>query len=57
MAIESVVHESLFGCKSVAFDGHAVTRMAERGVAEDEVVEVLQNVDRTGVPTQPNRFR
>jgi hypothetical protein len=57
MAITQVVHESVLGCKSVGFDEHAVTRMGERGVSEDEVLEVLRNPDQTGLPTQPNRFR
>jgi hypothetical protein len=41
----------------IGFDEHAVTRMAERGVSEDDVVEVLRNPDRTGLPTQANRER
>jgi hypothetical protein len=57
MAIARVVHEQVLGCKSVAFDEHAITRMAERGITEDEVLEVLRNPDRTGLPTQANRFR
>jgi hypothetical protein len=57
MAIARVVQEQVLGCKSVAFDEHALTRMAERSVTEDEVIEVLRNPDQTGLPTQPNRCR
>lgn len=57
MAIARVIHEEVLGCQSVAFDEHALTRMSERSVTEDEVLEVLRNPDRTGLPTQPNRFR
>jgi len=57
MAIVHVIQESVLGCKSVAFDGHAILRMTERGVSEDEVVEVLRAPDQTGLPTQPNRQR
>ena len=57
MAIARVIHEEVLGCQSVAFDEHALTRMSERSVTEDEVLEVLRGPDRTGLPTQPNRFR
>jgi hypothetical protein len=57
MAITHVIREQVLGCNSVAFDEHALTRMSERGVTEDDVVLVLQSPDRTGLPTQPNRFR
>lgn len=57
MAIARVIHEQVLGCSSVAFDEHALTRMGERGVTEDEVIDVLRNPDQTGLRTQPNRFR
>jgi hypothetical protein len=57
MAIAQVIHEQVLGCKTVAFDEHALTRMAERSVTEDQVIDVLRNPDQTGLPTQPNRFR
>ena len=57
MAIARVIHEQVLGCKSLAFDEHALARMAERGVTEDEVINVLRAPDQTGLPTQPNRFR
>jgi hypothetical protein len=56
-AIARVINEQVLGCKTVGFDEHALTRMDERGVSEDEVVEVLREPDKTGLPTQPNRFR
>jgi hypothetical protein len=53
MAIARVVHEPVLGCKTVAFDEHALTRMGERAASEDEVIEVLRSPDQTGLPTQP----
>ena len=57
MAIAYVIQESALGCHSVAFDEHAVTRMAERNVSEDEILAVLRTPDQTGLKTQVNRFR
>jgi hypothetical protein len=57
MAIVHVIHEVVLGCQTVAFDEHAIRRMGERNVSEDEVLEVLRNPTQTGLPTQPNRFR
>ncbi len=57
MAITRVIDEQVLGCRTVAFDEHALTRMNERNVTEDEVLDVLRNPDVTGLPTQPNRFR
>jgi hypothetical protein len=57
MAIVHVIHENVLGCQTVAFDEHAVRRMNERGVSEDDVLDVLRNPTQTGLPTQPNRFR
>jgi hypothetical protein len=57
MAIARVIDEQVLGCNTVAFDEHALTRMSERSVTEDEVVEVLRNPDLTGLRTQPNRYR
>jgi len=57
MAIARVIQENVLGCKSIAFDEHALLRMTERSVTEDEVIEVLRNPDQTGLPTQPNRQR
>jgi len=57
MAIVHVIREKVRGCSSVAFDEHAVRRMHQRMVSEDEVLEVLRNPDQTGLPTLPHRFR
>lgn len=49
MAITRVIDEAIGGCQSIAFDEHAVTRMFERNVTEDEVLEVLRSPDSTGL--------
>jgi hypothetical protein len=59
MAIAHVIQEKVLGCSSVAFDEHALKRMRERSVAEDEVIEVLRKPDDTALPTlwQRSRYR
>src|SRR6266540_7381327 len=57
MAIARVIDEEVLGCKTIAFDEHALTRMDERKVTEDEVIDVLRTPEQTGLRTQPNRFR
>ena len=57
MAIVHVVRENVRGCSTVAFDEHALQRMQERGVSEDEVLDVLRNPTQTGLPTTANRLR
>jgi len=57
VAIVRIVQETVLGCRCVAFDEHAITRMYERNVSEDEVLAVLKTPDQTGLPTQPSRFR
>jgi Domain of unknown function (DUF4258) len=57
MAIARVIDEQVLGCKTVAFDEHALTRMGERSVTEDEVLEVLGDPDQTVLPTQSNGYR
>jgi hypothetical protein len=57
MAIARVIDEQVLGCKTIAFDEHALARMGERNVTENEVINVLRNPDKTGLPTQTNRFR
>jgi hypothetical protein len=49
VAIARVIREQVQGCSSVAFDEHALARMGERGVSEDEVLEVLQSPDQDRV--------
>ncbi len=57
MAIVHVIRETVRGCNTVAFDAHALQRMQERGVTEDEVLDVLRNPTQTGLPTTANRLR
>jgi hypothetical protein len=57
MAIARVIREEVEGCKTVAFDEHALKRMEERRVTEEQVLEVLKTPDKTGLPTQPTRSR
>jgi hypothetical protein len=57
MGIVHVIRENVRGCTSVAFDEHALRRMTERNVSEDEVLEVLRNPSQTGLNTQPGRLR
>jgi hypothetical protein len=57
MAIARVVDEKILECKTIAFDEHALRRMVERHVTEDEVIAALRNPDQTGLPTQPTRHR
>jgi hypothetical protein len=57
MAIVHVIHEQVLGCQTIAFDEHAIRRMQERHVSEDEVIDVLRNPTQTGLPTRPGRFR
>jgi hypothetical protein len=57
MAIVRVIHENVLGCRTVAFDEHALRRMTERKVSEVEVLDVLRYPDQTGLPTAPGRFR
>ncbi len=57
MAVVHVIQENVRGCRTVAFDEHAIKRMTERRVSEDEVLDVLRNPDQTGLPTLPGRFR
>ena len=56
MAIVDVIQENVRGCRRVAFDEHAIKRMMERKVNEDEVLDVLRHPDQTGLPTVPARF-
>jgi hypothetical protein len=51
MAIARVIQESVRGCSTVAFDQHALQRMQERGITEDEVLDVLRHPTQTGLPT------
>jgi hypothetical protein len=56
MAIVHVIRESVRGCHSVAFDAHAVRMMKQRGVSEDEVLDVLRNPTQTNLRADANRL-
>jgi Domain of unknown function (DUF4258) len=56
MAIVHVIREGVRGCTSVAFDAHALKMMAERGVSEDDVVDVLRNPSHTNPRADENRL-
>jgi Domain of unknown function (DUF4258) len=55
MAIVHVIQESVRGYRSVAFDEHAIKRMMERGVSEDDVLDVLRNPTHTRTCQQIRR--
>ncbi len=58
MAIVRVIAENVLGRTSVAFDAHAVRRMAKYGVSEDEVLETLRHPDRMDLRADlPERSR
>lgn len=57
MAITLVIDEEVLGRHKLAFDEHALLRMKQRGVTEDEVIETLKHPDVTGLPADPGRFR
>ena len=48
MAIVHVIQGDVLGCRTVAFDEHAIRRMQERKVSEDEVLDVLRNPTQRG---------
>jgi hypothetical protein len=57
MAIVRVIDEQVLGRKKLAFDGHAILRMQERGVSEDQVIEALNHPDLTGLRADQGRLR
>ena len=57
MAIVRVIDERVLGRNKLAFDEHAILRMNERGVTEDQVVESLKSPDTTGLRADPGRHR
>jgi hypothetical protein len=57
MAIVHSVTANVLGKPEVAFDEHAVKRMAERAVSEAQVMETLQSPDVTGLRADPGRQR
>jgi len=57
MPVVRVVQASIRGRDEVAFDSHAVQRMAERGVTEAQVLATLEHPDITGLGAAPGRLR
>jgi hypothetical protein len=57
MAIVHVIQANVRGRNEVAFDEHAMRRMAERHVTEAQVVATLQNPDIAGLGAGPGRLR
>lgn len=56
MAIVRVIQENVRGCRSVAFDAHAIRRMQERSVTEDDVLDVLRQPDETDLRADEDRL-
>jgi hypothetical protein len=52
-----LVSRKALGRNKVYFIHHALVRMKERGVTEDEVFETLAAPDDTGLPADPPRLR
>ncbi len=38
-------------CDSITFSGHAITRMFERGLSKNEIVNVIRNVVTAYIPS------
>ncbi len=57
MAVVKVVQTQVLGKGEVAFDEHALERMAERGITEAQVLATLKNPDMTGLRADPGRQR
>ena len=57
MVIGRVIDEEVLGRDKLAFDEHAVLRMTERGVTEQQVIDTLSNPDVTGLPADQGRLR
>jgi hypothetical protein len=57
MAITRVIQEDVLGCRTVAFDEHAIRRMSERKISEEEVLDVLRFPDRTDLKADYGRKR
>ena len=57
MAVARVIPANVLGKIEVAFDSHAIQRMAERGITEAQVLATLQHPDMTGLRAEPGRLR
>jgi hypothetical protein len=47
------VHRQILNKNKVYFIPHALDRMKQRGVFQNEVFEAIKNPAETGLPTQP----
>jgi Domain of unknown function (DUF4258) len=45
------------GKDEVAFDEHAIKRMSERGITEEQALATLRNPDMTSLRADPGRLR
>lgn len=54
---EIQVDDEVCGKNLVAFDEHAMQRMAERGVTEEQVLATLRKPDMVGLRADPGRLR
>lgn len=57
MAVIRVIQANARGKSEVAFDAHAIQRMAERSITEAQVLATLQNPDITGLSAGSGRQR
>lgn len=57
MAVVHVIQANVRGKNEVAFDEHAMLRMAQRSITEAQVVDTLQNPDVTGLRADHGRLR
>lgn len=52
-----IVQKRACGCDEIEFSRHALDRMRQRGVSENEVINAIRRPTRTGLPTPPGRER
>lgn len=52
-----MLQESLLGRDFVEFSSHSLSRMRERGIAEEDVIAAIENPTRRNLPTQEGRRR
>ena len=57
MAVEKSVKEKVGDKDELAFDEHAIKRMTERGITEEQVLATLRNPDMIGLRADPGRLR
>jgi len=52
-----IVHLDILGKPQIEFPRHALDRMSERGVTEEEVLDAILKPDGRGLPTRKGRHR